>query len=112
MKKIIQHQIIDHGVEGEQYFQGCGTSFTEYSTVYTGIGNSAHEALEDALEQAACCDWDIEGIENKLSEDNDVPEIAEDSDESSDMHHYVSIRVKGNDMDNYVTGVSNDKGAL
>lgn len=95
MKPITGHQILDHGVEGEQYFQGCGVSFTEYTDVATGIGDSAHEALEDALEQLAMNDWDVESITNTLSEVDDVPETAEDSDESSDMHHYVSIRVKG-----------------
>jgi hypothetical protein len=94
MKTIERHQILDHGVDGEQYFQGCSTSFTEFTDVATGIGDSAHEALEDALEQLAFNDWDVESIKNKLSETVDVPETAEDSDEPSDMHHYVSIRVK------------------
>jgi hypothetical protein len=51
MKKIIAYEIIDHGVEHSQYFQGCGTAFTEYDEVYTGIGSSLQEALADALNQ-------------------------------------------------------------
>lgn len=87
IKTITKHQIIDHGVENEQYFQGCGVSFTEFKEVFTGIGSSAHEALEDALEQAAQCDWDTEAITNELSETNDVPEDADEH------YHYVSIQV-------------------
>jgi len=92
MKKVIDHEIIDHGVDGSQYFQGCGTSFTNYTDVCTGIGNSPHEALEDALEQAAMSDWDVDWIVNNLSEDSEIPEDAE---EESELHHFVSIRLKG-----------------
>jgi hypothetical protein len=91
MKKPTDHQVIDHGVDGSQYFQGCGVSCTEYTDVYTGIGDSAHEALEDALEQAATSDWDVEEIHNYLSEGITVPEDAE---EDSELHHFVSIRLK------------------
>jgi len=82
-----RHQILDHGVEYEQYFQGCGTSFTDYTDVYTGIGDSAKEALEDALEQAATCGWDVDSIENNESNALDVTEGADE------CHHYVSIRL-------------------
>lgn len=92
MKKVTDHQIIDHGVEGSSYFQGCGVSGTGYDEVYTGIGDSANEALEDALEQAAMSDWDVDGITNDLSEEITVPEDAE---EESELHHFVSIRLEG-----------------
>ena len=91
MKKVTDHQILDHGVDGSQYFPGCGVSCTIYTEVYTGIGDSAHEALEDALEQAAMSDWDVEGIINDLSKDITIPEDAE---EESELHHFVSIRLK------------------
>ena len=87
-KSIVEFEIIDHGVEHSQYFQGCGTAFTPYTDVYTGIGSSAHEALEDALEQAACSDWETESVENTLSKKITVPEYAED------CYHYVSLRVR------------------
>lgn len=91
MKKVNNYQVLDHGVEGSQYFQGCGVSGTEYISVATGIGDTPHEALEDALEQLACMDWDVEGIKNDLSEESDIPEDAE---EESELHHFVSVRVK------------------
>jgi hypothetical protein len=89
MKKAAKYQVVDHGVESCQYFQGCGVSSTEYDTCYTGIGDSAHEALEDALESAAQSDWDVEGIPNTLSKEVVVPE-----DETGETHYYITLRLK------------------
>ena len=50
MDKIIKYKIIDHGYEHAQYFQGQGTSFTGYDLAFTGIGNNAKEAYNDALD--------------------------------------------------------------
>lgn len=52
--KIASFEIIDHGIEHSQYFQGCGVSYTNFNEVATGCGQNATEALEDALEQIAC----------------------------------------------------------
>jgi hypothetical protein len=49
--KLIEYEIIDHGMEHSQYFQGCGTSHTRFTHVWTGIGDSAKEAYNDALDQ-------------------------------------------------------------
>jgi hypothetical protein len=89
-KPIVDFEILDHGVEHSQYFQGCGTAFTSYTDVYTGIGFSAHGALEEALEQAACSDWETESVENTLSKKITVP----DPEDSEDCYHYVSLRVR------------------
>ena len=51
--KVIEYEIINHGMEHSQYFQGCGTSFTRFTHVWTGIGDSSKEAYNDALEQMA-----------------------------------------------------------
>lgn len=91
MKNIKSFEIIDHGVENSQYFQGCGVAFTEFTDVATGIGDSAADALEDALEFLAQNDWDTKLIEIKypfMSKKNDVPANSED------VYHYVSVRVK------------------
>lgn len=53
MIAITDVEIVNHGPEGEQYFQGCGTSGTEHTHVVTGCGDTLREALEDALNQAA-----------------------------------------------------------
>lgn len=91
MKTVTDHEILNHGVDGSQYFPGCGTYGTDYTEVYTGIGDSAYEALNDALEQAATSDWDIDWIPNDLSKKITIPEDAEDA---SELHHFVSIRLK------------------
>lgn len=65
MRKIKDYQIVDHGVEHVQYFQGAGVSFTRFTddTCYTGVGDSPAEALEDALEQLAMSgEFDVESL--------------------------------------------------
>ena len=51
--KLIQYEIINHGMEHSQYFRGYGVSGTRYTHVWTGIGDSAKEAYSDALDQMA-----------------------------------------------------------
>ncbi len=51
--KISSFEIIDHGIDGSQYFPGCGTSYTPFDYVQTGCGQNALEAFDEALEQIA-----------------------------------------------------------
>jgi hypothetical protein len=51
---IASYEIVDHGIEHSQYFQGCGTSYTDFDECVTGCGDNALEAFDDALEQIAC----------------------------------------------------------
>lgn len=71
---IPNYEIIRHGVEYSDYFQGCGTSFTEFDHVQTGIGDTEKEAFEDALDCIASShdidessmkrlEWDGEHVE-------------------------------------------------
>lgn len=90
-KQIGQYGIIDYGVDHEQYFPGCGTSFTNYTDVATGIGNSAREAADDAAEQLAMNGWDTSALDAAIMAQSDVVDVPENSEE---MHHYVSIRVR------------------
>ncbi len=50
------YQVVDHGWDGDQYFQGCGTSGTPFDNVVTGHGDTPREAIDDALEQMAMTD--------------------------------------------------------
>jgi len=50
------YQIINHGPEHSDYFQGCGTAFTPFKYCVTGIGDNAREAYDDALDQASTID--------------------------------------------------------
>ncbi len=82
--KITDYQIVNHGIENEQYFQGCGVCFTKFEYVATGIGSSPCLALEDALEQAAQCGHDTENIVNDLS--NETEELGDE------CYFYCSVR--------------------
>jgi hypothetical protein len=107
--KINKFELVDHGVEHEQYFQGCGVAFSEYDECYTGIGASLREALEDALEQIASNGHEIspelsaevrnaENIDrvqpllNEYAADNslDVDTYAE----QASLYYHASIRIK------------------
>lgn len=48
---IARFEVVNHGWDGDSYFQGCCTSFTNYDHVVTGRGYTEKEAVEDALEQ-------------------------------------------------------------
>ena len=49
----MKYELLDHGVDHSQYFQGCGTAHTDYDECATGIGNDPREALDDCLDQIA-----------------------------------------------------------
>jgi hypothetical protein len=110
MKKIVAYEIVSHGVEHEQYFQGCGVAFTKYDECYTGIGDSEKAALEDAIEQAVCSECifpseltaEIDGLVNEA--DTRTTESVDD-----DVHYYVSIRLKAEDVrgDGHCTACGN-----
>ena len=94
MKNVLSFEVINHGVENSQYFQGCGIAYTSFEDVATGIGGSPFEALEDALESLAQNDWDVSGIKNELSKESEIPVNEENEEnESMDVFHYVSVRV-------------------
>jgi hypothetical protein len=61
--KVSEHQWEDIGIEHSQYFPGRGTAFTEWDDVFVGIGDTPEEAAEDALEYAAQCGYELDGIE-------------------------------------------------
>jgi hypothetical protein len=92
-KTVRSFEVINHGVEHSQYFQGCGLAFTRFEDVATGIGDSPFEALEDALESLAQNNWDVSAVVNDLPKDSDLPEAEDDDAEPSEVYHYVSVRV-------------------
>jgi hypothetical protein len=51
--RITSFEVIDHGYDHAQYFQGCGTSFTSFEHVATGCGSTQKEAYDNALDQIA-----------------------------------------------------------
>ena len=104
MKKLTSYEIVRHGVEWSDYFQGCGVSFTEFDEVSTGIGDTEKEAFDDAIEQIvnvfslddgslARLEWDAE---HKEWDPRDAHEASgadsEDSGEQDSPLWHVSIR--------------------
>ena len=101
MKRIETYEIINHGVMYSDYFQGCGTAFTEFTDVATGIGSSEREALDDALEMLAQQDWDTASnpdlvIDFESADDTDViQDIIDTETYNGDWPYvFVSVRVR------------------
>lgn len=100
MKTIIEFEVIDHGIEHEQYFQGCGLSHSEFTDIATGCGNDPREAVDDALDQLAMNDWETEGMEKRIVA-QEMPgkrvipsRPAVTTKHGEECHYYLSIRVK------------------
>lgn len=91
MRNVKEYEVLDHGVDHSQYFQGCGVSFTKFEDCHTGIGSTPREALEYALEMAAESGWNVDGIVNDLS---DTSDLDDDQPEDSELFHFVSIRLR------------------
>lgn len=100
MKRVAEYQIVDHGPDGESYFPGCGVAFTRFDEVFSGIGDTAGEALADALNQASeSCDLSSQhsaAIDNEWLEAEwaNRPAARPGEEVGDEWHYYVSIRVK------------------
>lgn len=114
-KQITEYELLDHGIDGAQYFPGCGTAFTSFDHVATGCGDNFAEALDDCFElmaQGAFGSIDFDALENQIKADvgytgrdwpttpsaseefrkaNDMSNDDDDMD-GCEMHYYVSIR--------------------
>ena len=105
--KVTEYKVLDHGIDGSQYFPGCGTAFTPYEHVVTGCGDNPAEALDDALEQIAEQGFDAEALEAQILEAEgwdkmpDKPSASEtflkanpdaEDCEESELYYYLSIR--------------------
>ena len=95
MKTVKDFQLVDHGIEHSQYFQGCGCSFTEYDHCVTGIGVDPTEAIEECLENIACDDIDTDDLYKRILEENmwdKLPTSPCVEEEDDEMYYHVSIR--------------------
>lgn len=94
-KTIVEFELVDHGITQPDYFQGCGTAFTSFEDVATGIGSNPAEAIDDALEQLAQGDWETDGMEKRIMADigkRHLPRTPRAR--GDDSYYHVSIRVK------------------
>jgi hypothetical protein len=79
MARKLMFELEDHGVDHAQYFTGRGVSGTDYNTCDLGVGESAREAAEDALQMMYQGADDLEGID--LSElEAEIAALSEDYD--------------------------------
>lgn len=115
---MLEYELLDHGMYSDQYFQGCGTAFTDFECVVTGNGDNFAEAIEDCLgqiaEQYSEKEINVEELEKEILADNDLEEFPtspsvstfykEEIEDGQDIeiYYYVSIRFNLN------TGEMND----
>lgn len=94
-KRVEEWEVIEHGMMLSDYFSGCGTAFTKFEDVYTGVGDNPRDALADAMEIAGDCGWDFSYVSvEQLSEEPSVSAIEEHTGEDlSDTYYIVSIRL-------------------
>ena len=100
MAKIKAFRIYDLGVDHEQYFPGRGVAGSEWTGVAVGVGDSANEAGDDALEYLAQAE-DVDGIPPALEVAvKELPakmdahygcQHSEDKEEACPMHHSVAV---------------------
>lgn len=101
MKTISEFELIDHKIQHSQYFQGCGTVFTRFEHVITGIGNNPMIAICDCLNQMAMAGFNAENMEARIMKqegwealptdpavqwNRDIGEVPNDQ-----LYYYVSI---------------------
>ena len=98
MRTIGEFELIDHGIEHSQYFQGCGVAFTRFDNVTTGIGDNPAEAIDDCLEQVAQAGFDTEGMEAQIMAQEGLkaipttPSVLEEWGGECELYYHVSIR--------------------
>ena len=93
-KQIGDFEIVDHGIEHCQYWQGCGADV--YEECASGCGENPADALDDLLEQIAMSgDWETDGLEGRICEQLGIkkmplrPRVKASMDEH---YYYLSMR--------------------
>lgn len=112
MNTITAFEFQDLGVDSPSYFQGAGTAFTDWDEVFVGVGDTAREAAEDALESLAQSTDeqpspkmydDINQFDDETSahagdctaEHGPDCEMQPDGHDECDLQHYVALYVRG-----------------
>ena len=98
MNRIRDFEVIDHGIELSQCFEGCGLAFTNFEIVVTGIGGNPAEAIDDCLEQMAQAGFETEGMETRIMKQEGweslptTPDVQTIYGSIEDIYYHVSIR--------------------
>ena len=106
--ELTDYELIDHGIQNSQYFQGCGVSGTFFDYVVTGIGSYPAKAIDDCIEMIASgttLDIDFNKFEELIKKDEgwkffpNFPTVCENCDaedesvcDGCEQHYFVSIR--------------------
>lgn len=88
---ITDYQLIDYGIEHEQYFTGHSCAFSNYEHCVTGTGDTPGEALRDAISQMQELHT---GLDTSDFEDEEAEylQASEPSVEGQEgFHYYVSV---------------------
>jgi len=95
-EKVTDYELLDCGIEHSQYFQGVGTAFSKFDYAYVGVGDDYGEAINDALEQAACSGHEVPITDEELQADIDATNDVSCSDEEyhDEIYYYAAVRVK------------------
>ena len=106
-RKITDHAIDDHGIDGAQYFPGASNVFTDWTGLAVGRGDNFAEAIEDAMEDLAQQGWDTDGMEARILADEGwdalptMPSAHDDCstddhecDDGCELGYYVVLRVR------------------
>lgn len=56
---VTEWEVRQRGIDNSQYFQGAGVYGTDWDECFVGIGDNPHEALDDALDNAAQSGWNV-----------------------------------------------------
>jgi hypothetical protein len=86
MRPIKKYEVINHGPQDAQYFQGEGIALTEFDAIATGVGHDAYEAYNDALEGLAQQGWVVDAMPES-------PYGLDEEFEAGDFEIFVSVRV-------------------
>lgn len=96
---MIEYEVVRHGAEYADYWQGIGVALSKYQYVFTGLGYTEMEALDDCLDQIAMefpslgefdfwAKWKTEIVEQEgITNESDIP-----NDMASDLAYRISIR--------------------
>ena len=93
--KVKDWELVDLGIDHEQYFAGFGVAFTDYTDCVVGIGDNPREALDDALENADQ-EIDIAEIFKLYPDFLDAAKMqaasVEPTEENEEQHYYIGLR--------------------
>ena len=109
MKRIIEFELIDHGIDSDSYFSEYGIPIADFAHIVTGIGDNLTEAVNDCLDWITRGGVNTEGMDDRIlreygflklyggpsrcsgCESFECGEVNEDCD-ACESHYYFSIR--------------------